>query len=102
MPIPTNMDVYQQTISADTLYYIKADTLGRSERIQSGLSVTGGQVNVYGSVQKPTTPLTDMYQSRVNFEGLDWFEWIPTYIYFETVSGVPVIDVSSVLVEEVV
>ena len=101
MPIPTDLEVYQQDLSVDTLYYVKNSGKG-TERQNSGLSVDGGTVNVYGSLHKPASAPADMILDRGAFSGLDSFAWVPTYLYFEDNTGTPVVTVSSIEAEEVV
>jgi len=95
---PTDIEKYQLDAAADTLYYAKNSGRGQ-ERQRSIIEVTGGTVNVLGSLHKPVTPLTDMTETAAGFSGIDTFASVPTWLYFETVSGAPVVTLSSIELE---
>lgn len=103
MVIPNDLEEYQITITADTLYYAKNSGRG-TERQSSILAVSGGTVNIYGSLSKPVSIPGDMILDECvsPFSGIDGFGVVPTYIYIQTVTGTPIITASSIEVQEVV
>lgn len=94
---------YQQTGAVDTLYEAKSTSRG-VETVRPFIEVTGGAVNIRGSLTEPTTPATDMpvMENGSAFEGIEPFAFVPNYLYFEDVSGTPVVTVSGVVLKEVV
>ena len=98
MAQPTDLEEYQTDADLDTLYYAKNSGKG-TEREDSVIEVTGGTVNIFGSLHKPTTPTTDMTQDQTGFTGIDVFASVPTWLYFETDTGSPVVTLSSIEIE---
>lgn len=102
MAIPDDLEEYQETLAADTLYYAKNSGRGPAERQNSIMEVKGGTVNIYGSMSKPTITPGDLSLWESDFSGIDVFGAVMTYIYIETSTGTPIITVSSIEVQEVV
>lgn len=96
---PADFEAYQTAAAVDQLYYVKNSGRG-TEREDSIIEVTGGTVNIFGSLRKPTTPTTDMSLDRTAFSGIDTFASVPTWIYFEDDTGTPVVTLSSITIEE--
>lgn len=98
MAQPNDLETYQTDVAVDALFYVKNSGRG-AEREDSIIEVTGGTVNIWGSLHKPATPLTDMTEDQTAFEGFDIFASVPTWLYFETDTGSPVVTLSSIEVE---
>lgn len=101
MAIPADLEIYQEDVAVDTVFYAKNSGRG-DERQNSAIEVTGGTVNIYGSMHKPSTAPSDMSLDRSSFSGIDTFGFIPTYLYFETSTGSPVVTLSMIETQEVV
>lgn len=91
-----------QTLSTGVTYAL-VDSARGTPTLQPAIQVTGGVVNIYGSLAAPATPPSDMVLARQgeNFSGIDVFAHLPNFMYFTTVSGTPEIRIVGAIMEAV-
>jgi len=84
----TGIREYQKSVSLNTLYAVVGKGKGDGSSLQPYIESVGGLVNIFGSVQKPDSPPTGMFNFNTNgFVGIEAMAVLPNYLYFTQQSG---------------
>lgn len=86
IPLETN---YQFSVLPDTLYRTSAITTGLSQTGNVALLVDDTETlgTIFGSFERPSNPPNGMYAISTNVSGLFIFDYVPTYMFFDSLSG---------------